>query len=132
MGGLLIRLVATAASLFAAIALVDGVDLVGIDGRNIIDMAAIPRLLIVAAIFGLINAVLKPILRFTSCLINAATLGLFTFVINAFLLWLTSYLAGRLDIGFVVNGPVAALLGSLIVSVVSIVLSVFIRDNDDK
>ena len=130
MGGLLIRLVATAASLFVAIALVDGVELEGIDGRSITDMAAIPKLLVVAVIFGLINAVLRPILKLTTCLINAATLGLFTFVINAFLLWLTSYLAGQLDLGFVVDGPVAALLGSLIVSVVSLMLSIFIRDDD--
>ncbi len=132
MGGLLIRLVATAASLFAAIAVVDGVELQGIDGRTIADMAAIPKLLGVALIFGLINAVLKPILKFTSCLINMATLGLFTFIINAFLLWLTSYIAGQLDLGFVVAGPVAALFGSLIVSVVSIVLALFIRDDDDR
>ena len=131
MGGLLVRLVATAASLFVAIALVDGVDLVGTEGRAISDPRAIVNLLIVAAIFGVVNAILRPVLKATTCLINMMTLGLFTFVINAFLLWLTSFIAGRLNLGFVVEGVVPALLGSLIVSVVSTVLSIFIRDNDD-
>ena len=131
MGNLLIRLVATAASLFVAVAVVPGVDLVGTEGRSVTDPNAILRLLVVAVIFGIVNAVVKPILKLTTCLINAATLGLFTFVINAFLLWLTSYIAGRLDLGFVVDGPVPALLGSVIVSLVSLVLSIFIRDDDD-
>lgn len=130
MGELLIRLVATAAALFAAVVLVDGIDLVGTQNRTITDPRAILNLLVVAAIFGLINAILKPILKLSTCLINMATLGLFTFVINAFLLWLTSYIAGELNLGFTVSGAIPALLGSIIVSIVSMVLSVFIRDED--
>ena len=130
MGGLLVRLVATAAALFAAIALVDGVDLRGAEGQTIRDVGTAARLLGVAAIFGLINAIVKPVLKLTTCLINMATLGLFIFVINAFLLWLTSYVAEQLDLGFVVTGPIPALLGSLVVSAVSVVLSLFIRDDD--
>lgn len=130
MGKLLIRLVATAAALFAAVVLVDGIDLVGTQNRTITDPRAILNLLVVAAIFGLINAILKPVLKFSTCLINMATLGLFTFVINAFLLWLTSYIAGELNLGFTVTGAIPALLGSIIVSVVSMVLSVFTRDED--
>ena len=130
MGGLLIRLVATAAALFAAIALVPGVDLVGTEGRTISDPRALLNLLVVAAIFGVVNAVVKPILKLTTCLINMVTLSLFTFVINAFLLWLTSYIAGRLNLGFVVTGPLPALIGAIIVSAVSLVLSIFTRDGD--
>ena len=130
MGGLLIRLVATAAALFVAIALVPGVDLVGTEGRTISDSRALLNLLVVAAIFGVVNAVVKPILKLTTCLINMVTLGLFTFVINALLLWLTAYIAGRLNLGFVVTGPVPALIGAIIVSVVSLVLSIFTRDGD--
>ena len=130
MGGLFIRLVATAASLFVAIAIVPGVDLIGTEGRTINDPRAIARLLGVAVIFGLVNAILKPILKRTACLITLITLGLFTFVINAFLLWLTSYIAGRLYLGFTVDGPIPALLGSLIVSVVSTILSIITRDGD--
>ncbi len=129
MGGLLVRLVATAASLFVAIALVPGVDLVGTEGRTVTDPGAVGKLLIVAAIFGLVNALVKPVLKLTTCLINLATLGLFTFVINAFLLWLTSYIAGQLDLGFVVTGAIPALLGSLVVSIASTVLSIFVRDD---
>ena len=130
MGGLLIRLVATAAALFVAIALVPGVDLVGTEGRTISDPRALLDLLVVAAIFGVVNAVVKPILKLTTCLINMVTLGLFTFVINAFLLWLTSYIAGRLNLGFVVTGPLPALIGAIIVSAVNLVLSIFTRDGD--
>lgn len=130
MGQLLIRLVATAAALFAAVVLVDGIDLVGTQDRAITDPRAILNLLVVAAIFGVINAILKPILKLSTCLINMATLGLFTFVINAFLLWLTSYIAGQLNLGFTVRGAIPALLGSIIVSIVSMLLSVFIRDED--
>lgn len=130
MGGLLVRLVATAAALFVAIAVVDGVDLVGTEGRSITDPAAVLRLLVVAGIFGIVNAIVKPVLKLTTCLINMMTLGLFTFVINAFLLWLTSYISNRLDLGFTVTGPVPALFGAVIVSVISTILSIFIRDED--
>ena len=130
MGGLLVRLVATAASLFVAIALVPGVELVGTEGRNITDPGALLRLLVVAAIFGVVNAIVRPILKLTTCLINMATLGLFTFVINAFLLWLTSQIAGRFGLGFIVDSPIAALFGAVIVSAVSMVLSIVVRDDD--
>lgn len=130
MGRLLIQLVATAAALFVAIAVVPGVDLVGTEGRSITDPRAVINLLIIAAIFGVINAVVKPLLKFTTCLINMLTLGLFIFVINAFLLWLTSYVAQQLGLGFTVNGVIPALVGSLIVSAVSLVLSLFTRDDD--
>ncbi len=130
MGRLLVRLVATAASLYVAIVLVDGVDLTGIQEPAIPDANAIFALLAVAVIFGLVNAVVKPVLKLTTCLINMLTLGLFVFVINAFLLWLTSYIARQLDLPFVVTGPIPALLGSLIVSVVNVVLSIVIPDDD--
>ena len=129
MGGLLVRLVATAAALFAAVALVDGVELVGTEDRTITDPRALLNLLVVAVIFGLINATLKPVLKLSTCLINMATLGLFTFVVNAFLLWLTSYIAGELNLGFEVLGVIPALIGSIIVSIVSTVLSIFTRDD---
>ncbi len=129
MGKLLIHLVATAAALFAAIAVVPGVDLVGTDGRSISDPRAIFNLLLIALIFSFINAIVKPILKFSTCLINMLTLGFFIFVINGFLLWLTSYIAGQFGLGFTVDGVVPALLGSLIVSAVSLVLSIFTRDD---
>ncbi len=130
MGRLLIRLVATVAALFVAIRLAPGIRLGGSEEGSLTDPNAILSLVVVAVIFGLVNAILKPLLKLTTCLINMATLGLFVFVINAFLLWLTSYLAQELSLQFVVDGPLPALIGSVIVSIVSMVLSIFIPDKD--
>jgi len=80
-------------------------------------------LLIVALIFGVVNAVIRPILIILSLPLEVLTLGLFTFVINAFMLLLTSWIAQGLGLGFRVDGFLSALLGSLIISVVSFVLS---------
>ena len=80
-------------------------------------------LAVVALIFGLINAVIRPVLIVLALPLEIITLGLFTFVINALMLLLTSWISGRLGLGFHVGGFVAALLGSLVISVVSFVLS---------
>ena len=80
-------------------------------------------LLIVALIFGLVNVLIRPILIILSLPLEIITLGLFTFVINAFMLLLTSWIAQGMDLGFRVDGFLPALLGSLIISVVSFVLS---------
>ena len=78
---------------------------------------------VVALIFGLVNAIIRPVLILLALPLELITLGLFTFVINALMLLLTSWISGRLGLGFHVAGFVAALLGSLVVSVVSFVLS---------
>ena len=80
-------------------------------------------LLIVALIFGLVNVVIRPIIIILSLPLTIITLGLFTFVINAFMLLLTSWIAQGMDLGFRIDGFLPALLGALIVSVVSFVLS---------
>ena len=80
-------------------------------------------LLIVALIFGLVNVVIRPIIIILSLPITIITLGLFTFVINAFMLLLTSWIAQGMDLGFRIDGFLPALLGALIISVVSFVLS---------
>ena len=80
-------------------------------------------LLIVALIFGLVNAVIRPIIFLLSLPLTIITLGLFTFVINAFMLLLTSWIAQGMGLGFRVDGFLPALLGALIISVVSFVLS---------
>ena len=80
-------------------------------------------LLIVALIFGLVNAVIRPIVFFLSLPLTIITLGLFTFVINALMLLLTSAIAQGMGLGFRVDGFLPALLGSLLISVVSFVLS---------
>ncbi len=131
MGRLVLRLVVTAAALFVAIALVPGVDLAGVSSDTLPPLETLRNLLVVAVIFGLVNAIVKPLLKGMTCTITCLTLGLFIFVINALMLFLTSVIARQFDVGFVVDGPLAALSGSIIISVVSLVLSLFIPDNDD-
>jgi len=80
-------------------------------------------LLIVALIFGLVNAVIRPILILLSLPLEIITLGLFIFVINAFMLLLTSWIAQGMGLGFRVDKFLAALLGALIISIVSFILS---------
>jgi len=114
----LLRLLINAAALWVATKVVPGVTHTG-DGAT---------LLLVALVFGLLNALLRPVLALLSCPLLILTLGLFTFIINAVILLLTSSLSGSLGIGFHVDGFWSAFLGALVVSVVSILLSVFVRD----
>ena len=131
MGRLVLRLVITAAALLIAIAVVNGVDLVGVAPGELPSANTLLNLLIVAVIFGLVNAIVRPILKSMTCAITFFTLGLFIFVINALMLLLTSFIAQQFEIGFTVDGFVPALLGSIVVSVVSVVLSIFVPDKDD-
>ena len=80
-------------------------------------------LLGVALVFGVVNAFVRPVARILTFPIVILTLGLFLLVINGFMLWLTSALSDALDLGFHVQGFVAAFLGALVVSLVSGVLS---------
>ena len=82
-------------------------------------------LAVVALIFGVINVTIRPIVVFLTLPLTIVTLGLFIFVVNALMLMLTSRIAPALDLGFRVEGFGAALLGVLVVSVVSFVLSRF-------
>jgi putative membrane protein len=113
-----LRLLINAAALWVATEIVPGVTHSGSGGS----------LFLVALVFGLLNALVRPILALLSCPLLILTLGLFTFVINAMILLLTSALSGSLGIGFHVEGFWAAFLGALVVTVVSILLSVFVRD----
>ena len=112
----LVRLLINAAALWVAVRLVPGVSFTG-DGW---------LLLFVALIFGLLNACLKPLLVILSLPFLLLTLGLFTFVLNALLLWITSALSGALGLGFHVAGFASAFVGALVVSAVSITLSLFV------
>ena len=80
-------------------------------------------LLGVALVFGVVNAVIRPVAKILTFPIVILTLGLFLLVINGFMLWLTSALSDALDLGFHVQGFLAAFLGALVVSIVSGVLS---------
>ncbi|HXK34054.1 MAG TPA: phage holin family protein [Dehalococcoidia bacterium] len=110
--GLAVRFVINVAALWLAQFLVRGFDIEG--------WAA---LLVGAAIFGGVNAVIKPVVALLACPITCLTLGLFTLVVNAAMLGLTAWLAGLFDLDFEVDGFVAAVLGALIVALVSTALS---------
>lgn len=85
-------------------------------------------LIVAALVLGLVNALIKPILQLLTLPVIILTLGLFTFIINAAMLLLTSWIAGLLGIGFQVDGFLPALLGALVVSIVSLALNIFIRE----
>jgi putative membrane protein len=92
------------------------------------DASKAETLLIVALIFGVINTVLKPIIKTVGCAFYVLTLGLAALVVNGLLLWLVSYIAGRLNLPFHVTGFVAAVEGALIVAVVSWALHLIVGD----
>ena len=73
---------------------------------------------------------IRPLVKFLTCLINIITLGLFTLVINALMLLLSSWIAGQVGIGFQVDGFGAAFLGALLISVVSMALNLIFRKDD--
>ena len=86
----------------------------------------------VSLVFGVLNVVVRPILKFLTLPFFFITLGLFTFVLNAFMLWLTGVVSMALGFGFDVDGPGAALVGGLVVTVVSFALSLAVKSGDKK
>lgn len=117
---LLLRWIITSLSLFIAAELVPGIR-VGHDG-----WAAFAAM---AVILGLINATVRPILKLLSCPLIILTLGLFALVINGVTLWLASAIAVNFfHVGFYVDGFMPAFLGAIIVSVVSLILTMVVRD----
>jgi putative membrane protein len=117
---ILLRLAINALGLLAAAWLVPGIHLRVVAGGARADDWI--TLLIVAVIFGAVNVLIRPVAMLLSLPLQIVTLGLFTFVINAFMLLLTSWIAEGMQVGFRVDGFVAALLGSLIISIVSFIL----------
>ena len=110
-------LVVNALALGAATWLLDGITL---DGTT--DTDKLVTLLVVGAIFGVITSFVRPIVRLLSLPFIILTLGLVLFVINAFMLLLTSWIADQLDLGFHVDGFWTALWGSIVISICSVVL----------
>jgi putative membrane protein len=117
---LIIRWIINVLALLAAIWLIPGIGFVGEKWW---------MLLIVAAIFGLVNALIRPIVVVFSCPLLILTLGLFTIIINAAMLSLTAWISTEIfNLGFVVTDPWAAIFGALVVSVVSFVLTLLLRE----
>jgi len=121
MNKFLIRLLINAVALYAAVAVVPGI--LPVQGTSWISYLGL------ALIFGLLNALVRPLLKFLTCPLIILTLGLFTLVINTLLFWLTGLIGLNFGIGFTVDGFWPAFWGGLIVSIVSVVLTAFFKDD---
>jgi putative membrane protein len=120
MRSLLIRWLINTLALYLAVQIVPGVDYRGGAGG----------LLLVAAIFGLVNATLRPLLTFLTCPLVLMTLGFFLFVINAMMLLFTGWLSSRFDLGFVVKGFWPAFWAGLLISLISLFLSLMVGEKE--
>ncbi|MFF0719127.1 phage holin family protein [Micromonospora sp. NPDC003816] len=125
--GFLIRLVTTAVALWITTLIVPGVEVTGRTGYD-----TVFTLLIVALIFGVINAVLKPLIKVVGCVFYLLTLGLFALVVNALLFLLTDWIAGTLDLPFHVHGFWAAFWGAIVMAVATWLISVVVPDRADR
>ena len=114
---IIIRLLVNAVALWCAARFIDGISYAG-SWQGLVGLSLV---------FGIVNAFIRPVLAFFSFPIQLVTLGLFTLVLNAFMLMLTAWLAVRFDIAFEVTGFVPALLGAIVISVVGLVLGAVLR-----
>jgi putative membrane protein len=123
--GIVIRLVISAIALWVSTLVIDGISVEG----NAVGKAG--TLIVVAVIFGIVNAVLRPLIKMVGCWAYVLTLGLIAFVVNGALLMLTDYIAGQAKLPFHVDKfwP-TAVLGALLISVVSWVLNMLVPDKD--
>lgn len=125
----LLKTVVNGLALWLAAIVVPGIVL----GRDAEWTGTLKTVVLVAIVFGLVNAVIRPVLTFFTLPLIWLSLGLFTLVINALMLQLTSWLAGKLDLAFHVNAFFwDAVLGALVITFVSVVLHVVIPDGARK
>jgi putative membrane protein len=89
------------------------------------DIESWSALLFGALIFGIINAIVKPVVSFVSCPLTCLTLGFFSLIINALMLALTGWIAGWFDMAFTVDGFWAAFFGGLVIAITGTVLSIW-------
>lgn len=125
MKNFVVKTIANAGALAVAVWILDKITLTG-DSKG----KEIGTLLLVALIFGVVNFLVKPIVKVLTFPLFILTLGLITLVINALMLLLTSWLADKLDLSFHVEGFWTAVLGGLIISIVSWALNVVLPDKD--
>ncbi|MCC0097156.1 MULTISPECIES: phage holin family protein [Streptomyces] len=126
MTNFVVKTLANAAALAVAIWLLAGITL---DDHSSLGRRTL-TLILVALVFGLVNLIVKPVVKFFSLPLFVLTLGLFTLVVNALMLLLTSWLAEQLDLSFHVDNFWTALIGGLIISVVSWAVNMALPDND--
>lgn len=115
---LLIRWLINTLAIYVAVQVVNGVDYTGTP----------LGLLVVAALFGLVNATVRPMLTLLTCPLVLVTLGFFVFVINAMMLLFTGWLSRQFDLGFQVSGFWPAFWAGLLVSLVSLLLSLLVSE----
>ena len=123
----LIRLVINALALWITTLVVSGIEVTGRSaGTNALTLLA------VAFIFGIVNAVLKPVIHVVGCVFYVLTLGLFALVVNALLFLLTDWIAGLFDLPFRVDGFWPAFWGAIVMAVVSWLISIVVPDRSDE
>ena len=117
----ILRLVINAIALYLAVLILPG---------RIQLASSLTSIIWLALIFGIVNALFRPLLKFLTCPLIILTLGLFTLVINTFLFWLTSVIGQSFGIALVINDPIwwNAFLGGFIVSIVSVVMTLILKD----
>jgi len=127
MGAFVTRVLVIAVALWVATLIVPGID------NSAGSMTTrIGTLIGVALIFGLVNAILKPLIKIVGCLFYVITLGLIGLVVNALLFMLVGWLSSKLGLPFVVSGFWAAFWGAIVVSVVGALLHFVIPDTVDR
>jgi len=120
---LLIRWVIASLALFVAAWLVPGIT---VDGNGWVIYA------LMAIVLGLVNAIVRPLLKLMTCPLILLTLGLFVLIINGLTLWLASAIAVNwFHVGFYVDGFWSSFLGALIVSIITIILSALLKEDDN-
>lgn len=122
MRSLLLHWILNAVALWVAAALIPSLDFTGGPGR----------LLLVAAVFGVVNSTIRPLLTVLTCPLIVVTLGLFTLVINALMLLLTGWLSESWNLGFSVGGFWSAFFGGLVVGLVSVILSLALSPKEAR
>lgn len=120
-----IWVVVNALALAAAVWLIDGISVTGASTTE-----QTVTLIVVALIFGVINAFLAPVLKLLSLPFIIITLGLFVLVINAAMLLLTGWISGQLGLGFEVDGFFTAVLGAIVITIATWILEAVLPDGD--
>jgi len=116
----ILRWAINAIALYLAILIIPGIDL----------RSGLVSIIWLALIFGLVNALFRPLIQMLTCPLIMLTLGLFTLVINTFMFWLTSVIGQSFGLELVISDPVwwNAFLGGLVVSIVSVVMTLILKD----
>ncbi len=118
---LILRWAINAVAIWAAITLMRG------NGITV-EAAGWTPIIILALIFGLLNALVRPVIELLTCPLIILTLGLGTLLINTLLFWLTGVIGNQFNAGFSVDGFWPAFWGAIIVTLVSMVLTMLLRD----